>query len=338
MFTGEGHKVSIEQCDLEEFTKDKPSTAWPSLSAVRLAAGGMQWRMAIELGGEWSQMRRAWLSLMCEPGTLLVKSGLKVSWIVFKVSCFGVALLRTTFSGAGHSLGVAPMAKPSVSFEVVVDVQAYKVADVRLLAPGEREGDESCANKIGLTIGKRTSLLRHAASKGFRNFGTQQLRRLAQELGVEVRRGASEAVLLECLVKHAFGADFTQELLKGAALARQMKVFDAHPCAPACGADLGDLLAEDVGDDLEDDCSDIQHQLSCRSALRRRRRRRRGGPKHWRPCWVQCVLPPRSQALRPRSGPSCQSPPQGIQQRRQRNGYRRALRSVKMTAGRTGGG
>lgn len=259
-FTGDGHEPSLTEDDLADLTKEKPSVRWHIQSAASLAGAGLQWACASACGGGWPRMSKAWLSLLAHPGLLLIQKGTNQTKLVLKVSAFGLVLLRTPIA-PNKSVSVAAIGAKALSFEVIDDPSPYRVAEVDLVSPGEFEQATSGGMVATLKPRSATTLLKFAAKKGFRNFGSQQLKRLAMELGViGVKQSSSEAAVLEAVVKHVLQEEATPEAMEAAAVSRQIQGHEP------VGLSASQVLTDDVEKFLdeefaeEDDGSDLLQQ------------------------------------------------------------------------------
>lgn len=220
LFTGDASRRTLTEEQMSDLTKARPEEPWPSLSAAILRSTALQWALAKRADGDWDRMEGAWLSLLAIPGTLILEQseGRSIS------SAFGFVGLRTPV-GVGGVLGFAPIAKKSVKFVVIGGYQQFRVAEVQLAPPGRNTGSAAVVKCMSLVLGgAKHGLLKFSSLRGFPGMTVQHLRRLVALLkpavDVKLKRVVGEAQLVQVLLRHILGQEYTDGKLKDAMMAR----------------------------------------------------------------------------------------------------------------------
>ena len=92
---------------------------------------GTTWNCMVSAEGEWSKMRKAYFSLLCSPGSLVVSSSIRPR-LVLKATPSGVILVRAPL-GRDCIVRWAPDFKASVHMVSVEKPAEWRVLETQLV-------------------------------------------------------------------------------------------------------------------------------------------------------------------------------------------------------------
>eukprot|EP00971_Amphidinium_carterae_P339321 6477055-Amphidinium_carterae.1 len=210
---------SLPETVFDELTTRKPD--WPTLSPDSYTQIPMAWHLLKHCGGEWSKMQLCWLSLLLEPGCLILDGETKKAYLVLHVCQYGFLCIRTPVQ-TSREVRIASDGESQIRWMMLGEpLTRWRVAELNVITPGVKDSSVG-ALALHLDAGG-SSILRHAGRRGFRNLSLTFLRKLVQHLGLPVKGSLTGANVLTCvtlLLQHAFATDYTPELLEQASQAR----------------------------------------------------------------------------------------------------------------------
>ena len=246
-------KYKDSECSIADEQFDdlcSPSPTWPAINAEGMTMNGLRWQLAMETSGCWEKMSKSWLSLLVQPGQLVLHRDQRLAALVLHSSPSGFLTCRAPVTKVGdkHFLSVnSASLKEGITFRVVERVGDWKVAAAEPLPPTalSASGRAGFHGPVILKFGKADHLVRAAAKIGFRNMPVFFLQGLLDELGVPTIAGSrprSEVSLVEALARHAL-PDCTDKDIEAAMSARHLVLASA-------GQEASPLLEQKFRDEV----------------------------------------------------------------------------------------
>lgn len=158
IFKPAGHQFSLG--DEMLLSLGKPAT-WTAMSAENLQAAALQWELALHTKGNFKNISKAFLSLLCVLGSLVVHKESKQSRVVLHSCVYGFLAVRMPIDPATLQMRLLPFPQEAFTFEVVTKPEVWSAAEIDLAEP---HSTAKQGGKLTLRFGKRSaSLLRFAA-------------------------------------------------------------------------------------------------------------------------------------------------------------------------------
>lgn len=186
-FVPQGSSFSLGQSAIDKYTGPR---TWASPKPDYLYRVGVMTESLLQAQDDLHRLSRSWLSLLAEPGALLVKAGDCVQMgLVLVVSPYGVILWKCHLCRTGdqHDRWWELDQSPDPLFQLLIDdVSSIKLLDVTMqpvaFALASRIVDDKGRPPTGMVLvskGKPAAdLLQFAARKGFHNLSMQHMRDL----------------------------------------------------------------------------------------------------------------------------------------------------------------
>lgn len=176
--------------------------------------------------GDWFLLSKTWLSLLAEQGMALMNTETKEFGVVCHISCHGFIWMNFTHSWR-RGRGIIYVCfrdkdgEPSINLEYkcITRLEEWRARKLTVLTPG-RAKQAGVEGQVGFAIANDPSeqgctLLRAAASRGFRGVTVPFMQRLIDHLSVRWetrRRPTLEKEVAALLVKHVFPDKSDEEI------------------------------------------------------------------------------------------------------------------------------
>lgn len=121
-------EASITEAEFEEVCSKTPH--WPNLAPSTMKSCSLAWRLAMDAEGRWDRMACSWLSLLAQPGSVVVNAREGTCHLVLSVSRFGFLAWRSPVQ-KDRRLVLAPIPDRSVQFFWVQNVEDWRAAEVQ---------------------------------------------------------------------------------------------------------------------------------------------------------------------------------------------------------------
>eukprot|EP00971_Amphidinium_carterae_P331578 6465235-Amphidinium_carterae.1 len=204
------------------------SPSWPTHSAASLKQAAVAWELLKSRHGQYKDMGNAWLSLLLEPGTLILdtEAAEKRPRLVTGVTKYGYFWMRPELQ-AKEKRVVFRSDNQVLQFDVLDRPQSWKVAKLRMRPPTKSDGDHT-----GLTSGfmldivhddKAVRVPQFAAGMGFKRMTCFHLRKLRKWLGLQQACKPSEAALVTSLLEHLCAKSYGEDLITSSLQARKVR-------------------------------------------------------------------------------------------------------------------
>lgn len=158
IFKPAGHTFSLGDEVLQNL--GKPAT-WTA--AENLQAAALQWELALRMKGNYKKMSKAFFSLLCVPGSLVVHKESKQSRVVLQSSVYGFWAARMPIESGSLQLRLLPCPQDAFTFEVVTKPEVWSAAEIEVLEPHTMPKQ---GGKLAMRFGKKSaSLLKFSVTR-----------------------------------------------------------------------------------------------------------------------------------------------------------------------------
>ena len=167
---------------------------WKQATPETYKLSCLQWQHLKPRGRRWNLLKRDWMSLLIPAGCVIssVEAGEPRMRLVLASTIHGLLTWRATFNRHSRDITLQPHAAAAVSVELFTSFDGVHMAEVQAIAPKLDEGGR--ASGICIRMGKGKSVVKVAASQGFKSLNARQLRSLVQEWGLEVPKSKKKQI------------------------------------------------------------------------------------------------------------------------------------------------
>lgn len=263
-------EATLTEAEFEDVCSKTPH--WANLAPGTIKQCSLAWRLAMEAEGRWRRMSSSWLSLLVQPGSVVVSVKEGACHLVLCASRHGFLTWRTLVQ-KDRRLVLAPIPNRSAQLFWAQSVEDCRAAEVHFeIHPATADKPGTCELMFH---GNAHSMVKFACLCGFKGMSVAHLGWLHGHLQVQTSgaRPRSEAALLASLCRHVLGDSFSQSVLEAATSARH-EVGGTHE-------DLlqqSDLCKPELKGTMDDECDDdrgVQQQWEDLKKARRRQAQRR---------------------------------------------------------------
>eukprot|EP00971_Amphidinium_carterae_P329350 6461724-Amphidinium_carterae.2 len=259
LYTQKCCEMSLSEDSLNKLSEKRPS--WPDHSPASLKQSAVAWELLKAKEGNYDEMKESWLSLLLEPGTLIMdtKAETKTSRLVTGVTKHGYFWMRPEINLKEKRVHFNS-AEQEILFDVLKKPETWKVAKLKLRPPAPGSSGHS-GFKSGFSLdivqSKFVKVPQFAASLGFRHMTCAYLKKLRKWFDLSGSCKHAEAALVTSLVEHVCKGSCDEELLSEAMNARKLTGFEVM--LKSCRiTDLGkDVVSEAFLDEEGDDGTDL---------------------------------------------------------------------------------
>ena len=275
---GDREGCTLSQDQLDWLCSEKAD--WANVNGDGVKKSAAAWRLLLHSKGEWEAMANSWLSLLATPGTVILQRDVPGACLVLKVVEHSMLLWRCSVAIAERrQVKFGPLSENSFEFRPVLKLGGWRVAEAELAL---HAGSPGVASTMALEVrfkSQGTSLMKHAATRGFKNLTQVQLRRLAGHplVNLTLPKRGDEKQLVEALVRRALGPETTEQQVTEAMHARKHLAFAGDEVLASSHL-FSEHMQEVVGEDLED--AEVAEQSE---VLKQRRREQQLREKQVRP-------------------------------------------------------
>eukprot|EP00971_Amphidinium_carterae_P343295 6482960-Amphidinium_carterae.2 len=259
LFTQNCCELSLASSSVDKLGEKRPT--WPEHSPSSIKQAAIAWELLKSKQGNFDEMKEAWLSLLLEPGTLIldVAAAAKTARLVTGVSKHGYFWIRPEI-GKKDKIVFFGSAEQKVFFDVLTKPENWKVAKLKLRPPVPGVDGHS-GFKTGFTFeivhGKAIKVPQFAAGLGFKHMTCAYLRKLRKYYDLSVSCKNAEHALVSSLVEHLCKGGFDEEVLSQALHARKLTGHEVMLKTTRI-TDIGkDAIAEAFVDEEADDDPDM---------------------------------------------------------------------------------
>eukprot|EP00971_Amphidinium_carterae_P347586 6489659-Amphidinium_carterae.2 len=259
LFTQKCCEMTLPESSLEKLGEKRPS--WPDHSPSSIKQAAIAWELLKLKRGNFDEMKEAWLSLLLEPGTLIldVAATSRTARLVTGVSKHGYFWMRPEI-GLKDKMVFFSDSEQKLYFDVLSKPENWKVAKLRLRPPTPNVDGHS-GFKTGFTLeivhGKAIKVPQFAAQLGFKHMTCAYLRKLRKYYDLSGSCKNAEHALVSSLVEHLCKGSCDEEVLSQALHARKLTGHEIMLKTSRI-IDMGrDTVAEAFVDEQADDDPDL---------------------------------------------------------------------------------
>eukprot|EP00971_Amphidinium_carterae_P349749 6491200-Amphidinium_carterae.1 len=229
LFTQKCCEGTVQEEVLQKLCEKSPS--WPTHSASSLKQSAVAWELVRTRRGKFEDMQYAWLSLLLEPGTLIIDTASRGTGarLITGVTKYGYFWIRPEVNMRDKRVAFCSQSQ-QLHFDILERPEDWKVAKLRMRPPSTSDG-ERCGLSTGFMCDvvqdeKTYRVHQFGAISGFKHMSCLYLKRLRKWCGLHQPCKPAEATLVSSLLEHLCPKTFGPELVKTALQSRKVKGFE----------------------------------------------------------------------------------------------------------------
>eukprot|EP00971_Amphidinium_carterae_P058209 1151245-Amphidinium_carterae.1 len=262
LFTQGTCEASLTEGSMERLTQKKAD--WPLHTPTSLKQAAVAWELLKHKQGRISEMKDAWLSLLLEPGTLILdtKSKDKGARLVTGVTQHGYFWIKPSINVKNKHVLFDDQSH-KLHFDVLERPDDWKVAEMTLLPP-KRSGcgsTESSRNGMTFEIDRKHITIRvpqYAGSFGFRHCTCYYLKKLRKWYGVTSACNNTEKALVTSLLGHLCKSSYGESFVTKSLTARKITGAEVPLKTSRVMNMPKETVAEAFHEDPDDDEPDLE--------------------------------------------------------------------------------